>query len=342
MATFEAQVEALTGITINSSGTNPTEAELSQFLTDGVLDVTEKWLIGHPQDRELFMDETVLQVAQGANIDGAEIISVVRADGVTSGNFRPCRKISPSQQSQVTDTDSLSFASKYHPVYMLNTDNKVNVFPAPSDNSGKDSYKVYYINNAPKDGDGNALTFADSTLRSFPADKVHLVSLYAAIKSINNNMAGIIADLSSFTLKTVPPDLTIQGTSLPTYEDPGDTVSDGSIEAEISKMQDYIEDNEDVELANAKASEINLRFQRALEEFNANITKWQTENAGEAQRYQSEIQGYSAEVNAEVQDQTAKVQTETAKYQWLQDRAASLQAEYIAAFAIPQPQGGGR
>ena len=55
MATFEAQVEALTGITISSSGTNPTQAELTQFLQDGVLDVTSKWLIGHPQDGELFM-----------------------------------------------------------------------------------------------------------------------------------------------------------------------------------------------------------------------------------------------------------------------------------------------
>ena len=116
MATFEAQVEALTGIAIGSSGTNPTQAELSQFLADGVLDVTAKWLIGHPQDRELFMDETVLQVAQGANIDGAEIISVVRADGITSGDFRSCRKISPAHQTQVLDPESLSFASKYHPV----------------------------------------------------------------------------------------------------------------------------------------------------------------------------------------------------------------------------------
>ena len=158
MATFEAQVEALTGITINSSGTNPTEAELTQFLIDGVLDVTEKWLIGHPQDREVFMNETALQVAQGADIGGADIISVLRADGVTAGNFRPCRKISPSQQSQVTDIDSLSFASRYHPVYMVSGSN-VKVFPVPADNSGKDSYNVYYVNNTPKDSNGSSLTY---------------------------------------------------------------------------------------------------------------------------------------------------------------------------------------
>jgi len=184
LATFEAQVEALTGITINSSGTNPTEGELTQFLIDGVLDVTEKWLIGHPQDREVFMNETALQVAQGADIGGADIISVLRADGVTAGNFRPCRKISPSQQSQVTDKESLSYASEYHPVYMLSSDTTVKVFPAPSDNSGKDSYKVYYINNIPKDSSGTSLTYGDSALGYFPADKTYLVVLYASVKTL--------------------------------------------------------------------------------------------------------------------------------------------------------------
>ena len=183
MATFEAQVEALTGIAIGSSGTNPTQAELTQFLIDGVLDVTEKWLIGHSQDRDLFMNETALQIAQGADIGGADIISVLRADGVTAGNFRPCRKISPSQQSQVTDTDSLSFASKYHPVYMVSGSN-VKVFPAPSDNSGKDSYKVVYVNNIPKDSGGSSLGFSDSALGYFPADKTYLVVLYAAVKTL--------------------------------------------------------------------------------------------------------------------------------------------------------------
>ena len=42
MATFEAQVEALTSIAIDSSST-PTQDELSQFLKDGVMDVTSKY-----------------------------------------------------------------------------------------------------------------------------------------------------------------------------------------------------------------------------------------------------------------------------------------------------------
>tara|TARA_R110002110_G_scaffold11995_2_gene57151 strand:+ start:107 stop:1300 length:1194 start_codon:yes stop_codon:yes gene_type:complete len=397
LTTFKAQVAALTDITINSSGTNPTEAELSQFLADGVLDVTGKWLIGHPQDRELFMDETVLQVAQGANIDGAEIISVVRADGVTAGDFRPCRKISPAQQTQVLDTESLSFASKYHPVYMLNTDNKVNVFPVPADNSGKDSYKIYYVNNAPKDGDGNALTFADSTLRSFPADKVHLVSLYAAVKSLHANMTGVIADLSSFSVSTVIADTPVvpaftspdlsgifnpAGGTAPVYTEPTLDASSnqitemeagtiGSSETDTEKWFDivgqYIEDKEDTELAGVQLNKISTyiqaygqAMQNELNQFNDANVEYQAqlqqaqaeaglslqeenqEYAAKLQKYQAEVQAYSAEVNTEVQEQATKVQTEGARYQWLQDRAAALQAEYVAAFGTPQPAGAGR
>ena len=183
MATFQNRVEAQTQFAFGVS-TDPSVAELTEFLKDGVLDVTDKWLAGNPQDKELFMDETGLQVAQGADVSGADVISVVRADGITAGNFRPCRKIHQLMQSQVTDTDSLSFASKYHPVYMLSSDTTVKVFPAPSDNSGKDSYKVYYVNNTPKDSSGTSLTYGDSALGYFPADKAYLVVLYASVKTL--------------------------------------------------------------------------------------------------------------------------------------------------------------
>jgi len=408
---------ALTGITISSSGTNPTEAQLSQFLADGVLDVTSRWLATHPEDRELFMDETVLKVAQGANIDGAEIISVVRADGVTSGDFRPCRKISPAQQTQVLDTESLSFASKYHPVYMLNTDNKVNVFPAPSDNSGKDSYKIYYVNNAPKDGDGNALTYADSTLRSFPADKVYLVSLYAAVQSLKakmaNNIISITAvppntltvpsinnsaiattdvtasvsstfvtyistvfgttDPGTLSVTAVPPEaptipnFTVSfggNISTPTYTAPGVTgatdlldMADGTINSDSDQIDydtwwdtvaEYIENNQDVELAGVQLQKISTYFQaygqemqNQLNKFNTEMERYKTEldvelreaqyeqqaeHSAELQQYQADIGIYQAEVNAQVQEHNADLNRYT---QELSAAASAYQGEIV-------------
>ena len=205
MADFEAQVNGITNLGIDGTSTDPGQTELTQFLKDGVIDVTNRCIQFKPQNRDLFMNVTGLQVAQGANIDAADIISVVRADGVTAGNFRSCRKISPSMQSRVADTESLHFASKFNPVYMINADGTVHVFPAPSDNSGKDSYQVYYVNNTPLDGSGTALTYADSTLGYFPADKIYLVVIYASIKSLQASLAS--ASISTFSLTTVPPDV---------------------------------------------------------------------------------------------------------------------------------------
>ena len=106
IGTFEAQVESLTGIAITGS-TSPTQDQVTQFLREGVIDVTGKWLSGHPQDREKFSSASGLQTSQGWQ-NNVDIISVVREDGITAGNYRPCRRIPAAMQSQVTDTESLS------------------------------------------------------------------------------------------------------------------------------------------------------------------------------------------------------------------------------------------
>ena len=51
---FEAQVESLTGLTISSSGTTPTQAELTQFLSDGVCDVINKMIDLKPEELHKF------------------------------------------------------------------------------------------------------------------------------------------------------------------------------------------------------------------------------------------------------------------------------------------------
>ena len=179
----------LTSLNISSSGTTPTEAKLTQFLNDGVLDVTEKWLAGHPQDREQFQRESAIIDTNGSfEIKGASIISVMReneADGSSDGStaWRPCRKIPAVLQSQVVDTESLSFASKYHPVYTIIDYNKIHVYPKP-DNTN-DGFKVFYVNNdpTPQTG-GDDITYAMSNIKYFPDDKVYLAVLYASVKTL--------------------------------------------------------------------------------------------------------------------------------------------------------------
>jgi len=193
MATFESQVESLTGLSIGSSGTNPTQAELSQFLKDGVLDVTNKWLAGHPEQAKMFARESSEQTSNGSlDLNGATIISVVREDGATSNNWRPCKQIDTSLQYLVTDKASLHFASKFNPVYMCGDNGQISVFPAPG--SDPDAFKVYYVNNVPVDKGGAALIYSHSDIGYFMDEKVYLVVMYAGIKALEAKLGEYAID----------------------------------------------------------------------------------------------------------------------------------------------------
>jgi len=193
MATFEQQVEALTSIAIDGSST-PTQGELSQFLKDGVIDVTSKHLSIRPQDAFMFMRISSESTSQaGLSAPSAKIISVIRESG-TNDDWRNCREISVGQQSNVTDTSSLHYSSKYNPAYFVSEEGAILVFPAPS-SGGANSYKVYYVNGEPKDQTNNAaLTYLHSDIKFFPEDKVYLVVIYAAIKSLESKLASYTID----------------------------------------------------------------------------------------------------------------------------------------------------
>jgi hypothetical protein len=375
---FIDQVQDLTSLSVSDND------ELSQFLKDGVIDVTNRWLLVRPQDIELFARESSEQTSNASlHLNGAKIISIIREDG-TNNQWRNCRKISSALQYDVTDVDSLNYASKINPAYMVGNNGQISVFPAPG--ADPNAFKVYYVNNDPEDKGGTNLIHSHSDIGYFPDDKVYLVVIYAGMKLLQANMgATTITDLSvtavppdvptistiSYTSATetdigsvsdvtvtaitfptadiptytktslqtarvsfdtfyedtsssnpfgtssdpgstvvtaVPPDVPTLGTGLPTYEVSTTSVGSGTIDAEIGQMLTYIETEEDVELANAKASEITLRLKRALEKFNADIAEYKTENEGELARYSTEINAYTADVNAQVQDYTQKLQ----------------------------------
>ena len=203
MATFETQVEGLTGIAIDGSS-SPTQDELTEYLKDGVLDVTNRTISIRPQDAKYYTASTALQVAQSADLNGATIVSVLRADGVTAGTLRSCREIPTNLEHMVTDSNSLHYASKFNPVYLETEDGKINVYPAPSDNSGKDSYKIYYINNTPVNGSGSSLVYSHDDIKYFPSNKIYLVMIYASVKSLENAMSakslpGVSGDATELT-----------------------------------------------------------------------------------------------------------------------------------------------
>ena len=210
MATFEARVEGLTGLSIDGSSA-PTQDELTEYLKDGVIEVTERTLILRPQDSANFTARSATQASNGANFNGTKIVGVIReagADGDTDGStaWRECRRIPPQSQSRVTDSTSLEYATKYNPVYTLDDSAKVYVYPTPD--ASDDGYQVYYINNTPQNSSGTSLVYSHSDLKHFPQDKYYLVVLYASCQSLLNK-------LSSYTISQTVPSLSLPSAPVP-------------------------------------------------------------------------------------------------------------------------------
>tara|TARA_B100000519_G_scaffold71810_1_gene61795 strand:+ start:7410 stop:8132 length:723 start_codon:yes stop_codon:yes gene_type:complete len=197
MATFEAQVEGITGIAIASSGTNPTQAELHEFLREGVIDVTNRTLSSNPRRAQDFQRESSVTDSQGLDIKGAKIIGVMRernGDGSSDGTtlWEECRYIPPTLQSRVVDVNSLHYASMYNPVYMIDGDSLINVYPVPSSNNG---YRAFYVNNIPTASDDATTNFhTKDGWKYFPNELEPLVVIYASIKTLENTLANWIQE----------------------------------------------------------------------------------------------------------------------------------------------------
>ena len=342
---FKDQVEDLTSLTVTDND------ELSQFLKDGVIDVTNKWLAVRPQDSHLFTRESAEQTSNTSsplNLNGAKIISVIRENG-TNNYWRNCRKISPAEQYNVEDEESLSYASKINPAYMIGDNGNISVFPAPS--STTDAFKVYYVNNDPEEDDGTDLEYNSASIKYFSDDKVYLVIIYAGMKLLQATMgAKTITDLG---VTAVPPDsptlslgseITFPTSSIPTYDN---TIAS----SEFTNLSTFIDTEEDIELAGAKIQEINAILQNELNEFNEKNTKFQSklqeaiknadfdneEDARLVQKYQAEVAAYQADIQRDVQEFQSNVQADVTEYQWLQSQYTSLKNEYDAAFALNRP-----
>jgi len=210
---FIDQVQDLTSLTVSDND------ELSQFLKDGVIDVTNRWLAMRPQDIELFARESSEQTSNASlHLNGAKIISIIREDG-TNDQWRNCRKISPSLQYDITDVDSLNYASKINPAYMVGNNGQISVFPTPG--VDPNAFKVYYVNNDPEDKGGTNLIHSHTDIGYFPDDKVYLVVIYAGIRLLNATMSSNVISTTS-----VPP----EAPSDPSISSPGvATVTIGSL-----------------------------------------------------------------------------------------------------------------
>ena len=361
MATFEARVEGLTGLSIDGSSA-PTQDELTEFLKDGVIEVTNRITQLSPEDALAFTKESSEITSQaGIQVNGAKIVSLVRETG-TNNDWREAKQISPGSQSRVTDSSSLQYATKYNPVYMVGDDGKISVFPAPASGTNN-AYKLYYINNVPVDKSGASLLYSHSDIGYFSDDKVYLVILYASCQSLLNKLSSytISQTVPSLSLPSapVPPSapsfttptigaITVESTTIsnvgtpPTYTAPKvggateelttsmtATTSNGyGTDADFldfsmwfTTAAELLEDEEDVELAQVQLQKIGRYIEAYSTQMQSNLNTFNEKDKEYQGKLQEAIQ--QAQINAQKASQQAQIDSADAQ----QEAALLLQKE---------------
>ena len=169
MATFEAQVEGLTSLSIDGSSA-PNQTELTQFLTDGAKEV----LNALPLPKELLFTTATSLNGSSANltIGGSEVFTVTRDDGTIN---QPCRMIPSNMSGRASDSDDMNAATATDPVYYINN-NILSVIPEPTNSNNAQVQTLAYP----------SVAYGDSSITKFPDEAEYLVPLYASVKSIQN------------------------------------------------------------------------------------------------------------------------------------------------------------
>ena len=169
MATFEAQVEGLTSLSIDGSSA-PTQTELTQFLTDGakeIINILPPNLLDWCASQQTFT--SVMPGSEAETMNTGKVLRVYRNDGDFD---RVCRRIRADEKGYANDPDEMGYASVTDPVFYTEN-NKLNALPE----SGSCKYdEVQYP----------SVAYGDSAIAVFPDEAEYLVSLYGAVKSLQN------------------------------------------------------------------------------------------------------------------------------------------------------------
>jgi len=169
MATFEAQVEGLTSLSIDGSSA-PTQTELTQFLTDGAKEILS---VIPKQKKAMYSTSNTLDSGDTTlTIGGSEILGVVRNDGTID---QPCRRIPLSLSGRAQDSEEMIYGTVTDPVWWI-TINALNMFPTPTDAQNGLIQTLAYP----------AVAYGDSAITKFPDEAEYLVPIYASVKAIQN------------------------------------------------------------------------------------------------------------------------------------------------------------
>jgi hypothetical protein len=239
MATFQAQVQALTKITISSSGTNPIESELTQWLSDGTREIIN---ILPPRLKIECSTITSLTSSTPMDLDASGEVFHATRENADSGYHIGCREINPIYGGSADDSSSLHYVTATDPVYWVESDTggdpKLFVKPTPTANQPARIHHVAFP----------TVSYSDSAIVNFPNEAEYLVALYASIKSIQSTMSAMNASI-------------VHSDQDGTY-----TASTSSSQG-WEKVRDWLESEEDSEMSQATVQALSTELQQFLKEY---------------------------------------------------------------------------
>jgi hypothetical protein len=174
VATFSAQVVDLVGAFSD-------ETALDSFITEGANEVINAM----PRSmRERVAEET--SFTNTTSSEGSKVLHVLRNDGTID---QPCRRIPARHRGRIQDSSDMQYATTSDPAFYIQ-DALVTIFPT---GTGK-------LVSIPTYNQGSALDASSlSTITNFPNEAEYLVTLYAAIKALQQNMTGKLGNSSITT-----------------------------------------------------------------------------------------------------------------------------------------------
>ena len=180
MATFSAQV-------VDLVGTFSDETALDSFITEGANEVINAM----PRSMQERIAEETTVTSGTTTSEGHKVISMTRNDGTID---QPCRYIPSRKRGRAADSSDMEYATATDPVYYIQ-DGKFSILP-----SGGSGNKLASV---PTYSQASALDASSlSTITNFPNEAEYLVTLYAAIKALQQNMSGKLGNSDITTALT--------------------------------------------------------------------------------------------------------------------------------------------
>ena len=349
MATYQVKVEDLIG----SVGDT---AAISDFCTD-----TARELVNiAPKDILHVMAEEIDDSGSGATLTNAKFL-YAKKDGYEAP------KVEPDKTARYTDSNSIYYATTKSPIcYILK--NKAFVKP-----SGGQVFAVKFPTIAFGDSFGSYASSGTVVAQELEP----IILLGAAVKgrlrqladkrtslptglvfpstpsvpSLSANQIGTLATAPVYTAPKVG-GATEELTATIEAATAGEATDKYDFSRWFDLVADYIEDSEDIELAQAQIQKIstylnayaqamqnqlnifndsNVEYQAELQRVTENARLSSQDDAQLLQKYQAELQNYSNELNAQVQSYTSDLQRFSQEHTLMVQELQVLQAQYAQA-----------